>query len=84
MNTQFQHFVPRVYLKNFSFDIKRVWVFDKVLFKDFTTSIKKVAGAFDFYEKYEENKSSSIEKMFSKMENEWAFYINDITVVRQK
>lgn len=56
-----QHYVPRVYLKNFStFNGEEyyVWVFDKVTEKIFQTNIKKIALEEEFYNKVSEEQTT--------------------------
>lgn len=53
-----QHYVPRVYLKNFSkFNNKEyyLWVFDKHTGKIFQTNIQDIAFEKEFYDKIEED-----------------------------
>lgn len=53
-----QHYVPRVYLKNFSiFNGKEhyIWVFDKENDKIFQTNIKEIAFEEEFYDKINED-----------------------------
>jgi hypothetical protein len=52
-----QHYVPNVYLKNFShFNGKEhyIWVFDKETEKIFQTNIKDIAFGEEFYDKVSE------------------------------
>lgn len=50
MEVKNQHFVPRCYLKNFSRDHNQIFVYDKILKKDFSSSISKVATTKYFYD----------------------------------
>lgn len=44
-----QHYVPEFYLKNFSQNRKRIFVYDKVLQKSFSSSISSIASQQSFY-----------------------------------
>ena len=66
--TRFNHFVPRFYLKSFSIPNmeERLWCFDKFTFNKYVTSIRRAAGARNFYdEKSEHRLDAEIESIFS-------------------
>ncbi len=45
-----QHYVPELYLKNFSENGRQIFVYDKVLQKSFSTSISSIASEQGFYD----------------------------------
>jgi len=67
-----QHFVPRVYLKNFSSFNKKeyyVWVFDKEKEEIFQTNIKNIAFGKEFYNTLSEDQD--IEKTLQQIETKF-------------
>lgn len=48
--TKSQHFVPRVYLRRFATDGKRLWVFDKTTGKSYPTTVDKAGQRNRFYD----------------------------------
>ena len=67
-----QHYVPRVYLKNFSNskgNRNYIWVFDKKTDNIFQTNVKDIAFEEEFYDKIEEDQVT--EKSLREIENKF-------------
>ncbi|MBL0183894.1 MAG: DUF4238 domain-containing protein [Chitinophagaceae bacterium] len=60
-----QHFVPELYLKNFSPNGKQIFVYDKTIEKSFSSSISSVASHSLFYR---ETGEDSLEARFGLLE----------------
>ncbi len=78
-----QHYVPRVYLKNFSnFNGKEyyIWVFDKEKEKIFQTNIKKIAVEKEFYNKVSEEQIT--EKTLKEIEDKIDRVIQKLILVK--
>jgi Protein of unknown function (DUF4238) len=77
-----QHYVPRFYLKAFSYNRKMVFVFDKFLKKSFRSSIDKVAAEHFFYELLPVPNGSqdtqAVEKLWSGLEAGFARIIREL------
>lgn len=74
-----QHYVPRVYLKNFSkFNGKEyyLWVFDKQTEKIFQTKIQDIAFEKEFYDKVEEDQNT--ERSLREIESKYDEAISDL------
>jgi len=79
--TKNQHFVPRFYLKYFADSKRRIWVFDKINRIIFNPSIENIASKNFFYDNIEldskYNEAQYLEKLYSKIESEFAPKYND-------
>ncbi len=79
-----QHYVPRVYLKNFSsFNEKEhyIWVFDKETEKIFQTNIKNIAFEEEFYNKVSEEQIT--EKTLRDIETKFDIVIQKLIFVKE-
>jgi len=79
-----QHYVPRAYLKNFSyFNGKEcyIWVFDKEGEKIFQTNIKKIAFENEFYDKVSEEQTT--EKTLRNIEAKFDIVIQKLISVKE-
>ncbi|MEN6443622.1 MAG: DUF4238 domain-containing protein [Methanoregula sp.] len=76
-----QHYVPRVYLRNFSFDQKSndyaIYCFDKTNSKAFPVNISNIACERFFYD-IENDEDQTIEKLLCKYEGAYAGVYNKI------
>src|SRR3989344_5712477 len=74
-----QHYVPKVYLKNFSISGKNgnyIWVFDKETDKIFQTNVKDIAVEKEYYNKIEEDQTT--EKNLREIENKYDLAISSL------
>jgi hypothetical protein len=80
MTVKNQHFVPRFYLNQFCFKENKIWVYNKVKRKSFSTSTENVACEKYFYDnkEFDMEKSTSqfIEKSYSEIESRFAPFYN--------
>jgi hypothetical protein len=67
-----QHYVPQSYLKNFSSDRTRIFVFDKFKQRNFKTNVRNVASErafYDFPQSIDQPEDVQvIERVFSELE----------------
>jgi len=78
-----QHYVPKVYLKNFSdFNGKEhyIWVFDKKTQKIFQTNIKDIAFEEEFYNKWDEDQK--VEQKMREIETEFGKAVEKLIQVK--
>ncbi len=58
-----QHYVPQTYLRNFSSQGEKIWVFDKTTQTSFETSIKNIASETHFYDAPELARLSGVDQL---------------------
>jgi len=65
------HYVPRSYLKRFSFDEKHVFILRKNDNKPISVSVEGICAERDFYSMFNKNKTRNVnvEKIYSKLED---------------
>lgn len=65
-----QHYVPQFYLRNFSRDNKRIFVFDKFRQKEFASNVHDIANENYFYDLSEQHTEELIENIHKKHQEE--------------
>lgn len=75
---KYHHVVPEYYLKNFSEDGKGVFVYDKIVSKDFPQSISKILGIDDFYRIDEQLIPENLKGVINPLSIERDFLADDI------
>jgi len=78
-----QHYVSQSYLKRFTDDNERLWVFDKSIKQSFRTHVKNVASETGFYDITQETADEDadrqfVEKTLSKIESVFPTVIDDL------
>lgn len=79
---KYQHYVPILYLKKFTVDLKSIHVFDKFTGKRFVSNIDSVACERYFYDLKEErdndHATQQIEKNLGKLETKWQVLLQTV------
>lgn len=75
-----QHLVPKCYLKNFTNDGRKLWLFDKKISKSLPSNINDVATGRYFYDIPKEYLAEgadvqAVEKIFSKIEGDYCKFL---------
>jgi hypothetical protein len=79
---KYQHYVPILYLKKFTADLKSIHVFDKFTGKRFVSNVDSVACEKYFYDLKEERDNNhatqQIEKNLGKLETKWQILLQTL------
>lgn len=73
-----QHFIPQCYLSNFSFEGKKIWVYNKTRSKSYQTTIDQICYIKDFYSIKDNNLAKVSQGKISRLSIEKSFFADNI------